>query len=71
MSSKNQYQEVMAGAFADELQKIARQKIAMSPETAKALGLVGAGAVGWGALTRANNDRRLGRQVRLQQQQGY
>lgn len=66
----NQYQEVMAGAFVDELQKIARQKVAMSHTTAKTLGLVGAGAVGWEAVTRANNDRRLGRQMRLQQQ-GY
>lgn len=70
MPTPNQYQEVMAGAFADELQKIARQKVAMSTGTAKALGLVGAGALGWGALTRANDDRRLGRQMRLQQQ-GY
>ena len=70
MPKPNQYQEVMAGAFADELQKIARQKVAMSAGTAKALGLVGAGAIGWGALTRANDDRRLGRQMRLQQQ-GY
>lgn len=70
MPKSNQYQEVMAGAFADELQKIARQKVAMSAGTAKALGLVGVGAVGWGALTRANDDRRLGRQMRLQQQ-GY
>ena len=74
------YVDIMAEAFQDELQKIASAKVV---ETAKkglaGLGpgkkvlLTAAGTVGgYELLRRANQDRRLGRQVRLQQQQqGY
>lgn len=64
----NPYQQTIADAFADELQKIAQQKLAkLSPEAWKALGLAGAGALGYEALRRANSDRRMGRAMRVQQ----
>jgi hypothetical protein len=64
----NSYQEVMAAAFQDELVKRAQQKSAgLSPATIKALGLVGAGALGYHTVTQANQDRRLGRTMRMQQ----
>ena len=63
----NPYQERMAAAFEDELVKIAEEKMAMSPETMKMLGLVGAGAIGTEFLRRAERDRKMGRAMRLQQ----
>ena len=66
------YEEAMAAAFEDEMQKIAESKVsAMTPQTMKALGLVGAGALGYETIRKANQDRKIGRTVRLQQQQGY
>lgn len=64
----NNYAEVMAIAFEDELRKIAEAKIAAGNfVNAKNVGLVGAGALGYEALRRAERDRRMGRAVRLQQ----
>lgn len=63
------YAEAMATAFEDEMQKIAAKKIAMSSNTMKHVGLVGAGALGALALHRAEQDRRMGRAMR--NQQGY
>lgn len=57
----------MAAAFEDELIKIAQEKEAMEPATMKAIGLVGAGALGAEALRRAERDRRMGRAMRIQQ----
>jgi hypothetical protein len=60
----------MAWAFEDELVKIAKcrlKKVAGIPSSYKALGLLGVGALGFAALQRAEKDRRLGRQVRVQQ----
>lgn len=65
----NRYQEILAAAFQDELMKIAEiggRKL--SPTTLKTLGLVGAGAIGYRTMSQANQDRRLGRTMRLQQQ---
>lgn len=64
-----QYQEIMAAAFEDELEKLAQEKTSMSHATMKTVGLVGAGAVGAETLRRAERDRRTGRMVRMQQ--GY
>lgn len=61
------YQEAMAAAFEDELQKIAQDKAAMSPHTMKTLGLLGAGALGAETLRRAERDRRMGKAMRVQQ----
>ena len=60
----NPYQEKLAAAFEDELRKIAQQKLAISHKT---LGLLGAGAIGAEILRRANDDRRMGRAMRMQQ----
>lgn len=60
--------EMMADAFQDELQKIAKQKKAAA--IGKALPLMAAGAAGWETMRRANEDRKLGRQVRKQQNPG-
>lgn len=57
----NHYHEAMAAAFEDEL-----EKIAISKDTAKTIGLVGAGAVGTEVVRRAERDRRMGRAVRIQ-----
>lgn len=66
----NPYQERMAAAFQDELVKIAQEKAAkLSPATWKLLGVAGAGALGYEAVRRANQDRRMGRAMRIQQ--GY
>ncbi len=67
----NPLHEAIAAAFEDELQKLAAEKLSMSPQAAKALGLVGAGAVGTEVLHRAERDRRMGRAIRLQQNNGY
>ncbi len=65
----NRYQEVVAAAFQDEIMKIAEARGGkLSPTTLKTLGLVGAGAVGYRTVSQANQDRRLGRTMRLQQQ---
>lgn len=65
----SQYQEIIAAAFQDELVKIAEIKAGkLSPTTIKTLGLMGAGAVGYKAVSQANQDRRMGRTMRLQQQ---
>lgn len=67
MSSR--YQEVIAAAFQDEIMKLAEAGGGkLSPTTLKTLGLVGAGAVGYRTMSQANQDRRLGRTMRLQQQ---
>lgn len=50
--------------FRDEV-----QKTAMDAGTVKSLGLLGAGAVGTVLLHKANEDRKLGRQVRKMQAQ--
>lgn len=65
----NNYLEVLTSAFEDELVKIAKQKIAVSANTLKTLGLMGAGAIGVETIRRANQDRRMGRAMRIQQ--GY
>lgn len=63
--------DIMAQAFEDELRKIAAAKQAM-PNIPKFVVPAAAGAVGFETLRRANQDRRLGRQVRVQQgNQGY
>lgn len=69
------YQEVFASAFEDELQKIAEAKEASAAsqfvqKNKKNLGIAAAGAVGYETLRRANEDRRMGRMVR-RQNQGY
>lgn len=61
------FQEAVIQAFEDEL-----EKIAISKDTLKTVGLVGAGAVGAETLRRADKDRRMGKMMRIQQsQQGY
>ena len=60
--------DTMANAFSDEL-----RKIAMKPNTSKGgkvLPALVAGGLGWEALRRANEDRKIGRQVRKQQNPG-
>ncbi len=57
--------KVMGDAFQDELQKIAAEK-----KAGKVLPVLVAGGVGWEALRRANEDRKLGRQIRKQQSPG-
>lgn len=65
----DQYKETIAAAFQDELMKIAEAGGGkLSPTTLKTLGLVGAGAMGYRTASQANQDRRLGRTMRLQQQ---
>ncbi len=65
----DQYREAIAAAFQDELMKIADASGGkLSPTTLKTLGLVGAGAMGYRTVSQANQDRRLGRTMRLQQQ---
>jgi hypothetical protein len=60
--------DAMAKAFQDELEKIANAKHA--GVLRKAAPAVAAGALGWETLRRANEDRKLGRQVRKQQNPG-
>lgn len=66
---KGTYAQAMAEAFEDELRKIANVKAnnGVMPSN-KTLALVGAGAVGYEALRRAERDRRMGRAMRIQQQ---
>lgn len=61
------FAERMATAFEDEMRKIAQAKLAaLKPQHAKAIGLMAAGGVATEALHRAERDRRLGKQVRMQ-----
>jgi hypothetical protein len=70
MQISKDYAEIMAAAFEDEMQKIAAEKVAaLSPQAAKTLGTAGAAVLGWEALRKANQDRKMGRAMRLQQ--GY
>lgn len=65
------YQEAIAAAFQDELMKIKSAEVSsgkLSPTTLKTVGLLGAGALGYHTMTQANQDRKTGRTVRLQQQ---
>lgn len=62
----------MTDSFQDELVKIALKKAAEGAPSgggggSKTLALMGAGALTFEGLRRANKDRRIGRQVRLQQ----
>ena len=61
MNISKEQAEVIASAFQEEL-----EKIAISKDTAKALALITAGGVGTETLRRANNDRKMGRMVRMQ-----
>lgn len=64
------YNEILAEAFEDEMKKIASSKLAgLTPEQIKSLGLLGIGAAGFQVLRQANDDRKTGRAVRVQQ--GY
>lgn len=71
----NPYQLAFLEAFEDELEKIA----ATNPAGAKnllskhkgAIGTAVAGAVGYESLRRANEDRKMGRMIRRQQNQGF
>jgi len=63
------YEEVLASAFEDELTKIAKDKLSGLTGFQKALGLMAGGAVTYEALRRGNQDRRMGRAMRLQQGQ--
>ena len=66
------FAERMAAAFEDEMRKIAQGKIsALKPKTMKTLGLMAAGGVATEAVHRAEHDRRMGRQMRLQSGGGY
>jgi hypothetical protein len=65
------YQETIAAAFQDELMKIKSAEATggkLSPTTLKTIGLIGAGAMGYKTVSQANDDRRMGRTMRLQQQ---
>jgi lactate dehydrogenase-like 2-hydroxyacid dehydrogenase len=62
----NKYTEIMASAFEDELRKIATAKVPSKMPSLKTMGLVGAGAVGYETLRRAERDRRMGRAMRIQ-----
>lgn len=65
------YLETLAAAFQDELMKIKEAEASsgkLSPTTLKTVGLLGAGALGYHTMTQANQDRKLGRTMRLQQQ---
>jgi hypothetical protein len=58
----------MCGSFEDELRKIAAEKLAAGEGYKKVVLPMLAGAVGFEAIRRANQDRKIGRQVRIQQQ---
>lgn len=68
---RNDFVEKMASGFEDELQKIAASKASVGGPAAKLLVPAAGGAALTLAAIRANNDRKMGRQLRLQQQQGY
>ena len=61
------YEDVLASAFEDELTKIAKDKLSSLTPMQKAIGLMAAGGVTYEALRRANQDRRMGRAMRMQQ----
>ena len=66
------YADRMAASFENELVKIAAAKQAALAGAAKgALPTLLAGAAGWEMLRRANEDRRTGKMIRIQQNQGY
>ena len=62
------YANVMANAFQSELVKIAAKKQSGLADLAKNKYLLGAGGgiLGFHALTKAEQDRRLGRRLRMQ-----
>lgn len=62
------YLEAIAASFADELEKIAQEKIALPSKKTLAVGATS--IAGYETLRRANQDRKMGRAVR-QQQGGY
>ena len=64
-----EYREKMAAACLHELQKIAMQKQAIGPTTAKVLGLAALGAGAYHFGRKAKQDYQMGKQMR--QQQGY
>ncbi len=61
----DKYAETMMASFVDEFQKIAASKQA-GVGLKVLLPTAVAGAAGWEALRRANDDRRMGRQMRMQ-----
>jgi len=62
--------ERMTVSFEDELVKIATCKLKVAGAAGyKTMGLLGAGALGFHLLSKVNRDRRLGRQLRMQQGQ--
>lgn len=61
------YESSFVTAFEDELVKIGQAKLAALTPFHKALGLMAAGGIGYEALRRANEDRRMGRAMRVQQ----
>ncbi len=63
------YHTVIVEAFEDELKKIAEAKgLGLLAKNKKNLGIAAAGAVGYEGLRRANEDRKVGRMVRKQNQ---
>ena len=65
----NPYHQAIAAAFQDELSKIAEARAGkLSPTTLKTIGLIGTGALGYKAVSQANQDRKMGRAMRMQQQ---
>lgn len=66
----NSYEDVLSAAFEDELTKIAKDKLSALTPFQKALGLMAAGGVAYETVRRSNQDRRMGRAMRLQQS-GY
>lgn len=61
------YEDVLTAAFEDELTKIGQAKVASLTPFQKAIGLMAAGGIGYETLRRANEDRRMGRTMRIQQ----
>lgn len=60
----------MSASFADELQKIAAVQTRKLGGLAKPLITAGAGIASWEALRRANDDRKTGRMMRIQNNGG-
>lgn len=63
------YEDILASAFENELTKIAKSKLSSLTPIQKAIGLMAAGGITYETIRRANEDRRMGRTMRLQQ--GY
>jgi hypothetical protein len=61
------YEEIFASAFEDEIVKIGQAKVAALTPFQKTLGTMVAGGVGYEVLRRANQDRKMGRVMRVQQ----